>query len=168
MSGPTLIAKLLPKASKSIMGKDKSRARLSMARLVEGWEEIIAPEDPMSIRPVRVGWKWRGEGAERVYEGTLHIAAPSALAMKLSYQESIIVGRVNRLFGLPENGCIKRISLSHDRLAPPLKKAYRPKTGGVTSPETREKLEAVTDPVLRERLSGLAAAMEGRDAAKPR
>lgn len=161
MSGPTLIAKIVPKASKAIMGKDKSKARLSMARLIDQWEEIIAPEDPTLVRPIRVGWKWpkegRGEGAAKITEGTLYIAAPSAIATKLSFQEAIIVGRVNRLFGMPANACIKRISLSHDKLSAPLKKTYRPRLP--VSEETQAALDAVQDPVLKERLAGLAAAM---------
>lgn len=164
MSGPTLIARILPKAAKAIMGKDKSRARLSMARLVDGWDEIIAPEDSSLVRPVRVGWKWRGEGADKVSEGTLHIAAPSAVAAKLVYQEAVIVARVNRLFGLPQNGCIRRISVSHDRVAPPA----RPKRRRADVPvadDTRAILEKVEDPVLREKLAGLAGAMAADAAA---
>jgi hypothetical protein len=157
MSGPTLIAKIVPRASKSIMGKDKSKARLSMARLIDQWEDIIAPEDPLIVRPVRVGWKRIGPPEDKLSEGTLYIAAPSALAPKLTFQEAIIVGRVNRLFGLPSNGCIKRMALSHDKLSAPLKKNYRAKIP--VSAATQARLDTVQDPVLKDRLSGLAAAM---------
>lgn len=160
MSGPTLIARIVPRASKAIMGKDKSKARLSMARLVDQWPDIIAPEDPTLVRPIRVGWKWRGGGAGKIIEGTLYIAAPSAIATKLTFQEAIIVGRVNRLFGLPENACIKRISLSHDKLSTPLKRSYRPKVP--VSADIQGKLDAIHDPVLRERLLSLAASMAER------
>lgn len=164
MSGPTLIARIVPRASKAIMGKDKSKARLSMARLVDQWPDIIAPEDPTLVRPIRVGWKWlkfgKEEGADKIIEGTLHIAAPSAIATKLTFQEAIIVGRVNRLFGLPENACIKRIALSHDKLSAPLKRSYRPKVP--VSAEIQGKLDAIHDPVLRERLLSLAASMAER------
>jgi|GEM_PF-3268377 len=161
MSGPTLIAKIVPKASKAIMGKDRSKARLSMARLIDQWTDIIAPEDPTLVRPIRVSWKWlkfdKAPGGEKIIEGTLHIAAPSAIATKLSYQEAIIIGRVNRLFGLPANACMKRIALSHDKLSVPLKRTYRPKVP--VSAEIQGKLDAVNDPVLRERLTSLAASM---------
>ena len=157
MSGPTLIAKIVPKASKAIMGRDKSRARLSLARLIDQWEDIIAPEDPLIVRPIRVSWKKTGVAENR--EGTLHIAAPSAIATKLTFQEAIIVGRVNRLFGMPETACLKRIALSHDKLAAPMKKAYRPKVP--MSDDTRQVVENVQDPVLKERLKGLAEAMAG-------
>ena len=157
MSGPTLIAKIVSRASKAIMGKDKSKARLSMARLIDQWPEIIAPEDPTLVRPIRVAWKWRGEGADKITEGTLHIAAPSAIATKLSFQESIITGRVNRLFGMPANSCVKRIALSHDKRSAPLKKAYRALIP--VSVETQGTLDAVQDPVLKEKLSKLASAM---------
>lgn len=158
MSGPTLIAKLLPGASKALMGRHKSKARLSMARLIDQWEEIIAPEDPNIVRPVRVGWKWKGEGADKITEGTLYIAAPSALATKITFQEAIIIGRVNRLFGMSGNTCVKRISLSHDKLSPPLKKSYR--TKGTVPADTVDKLDKIEDPVLRARLENLAQAME--------
>ncbi len=158
MSGPTLIANILPRASKAILGKDKSRARLSMARLIDQWAEIIAPEDPLLVRPVRVGWKKiPGEEGQKASEGTLYITAPSALAPKITFQETIIVARVNRLFGLAPHASVRRINLSHDRLAAPLKKAYRAKIP--MGDDTRALLETVDDPVLRERLSGLADAM---------
>jgi hypothetical protein len=157
MSGPTLIAKILPRASQAIMGKDRSKARLSIARLIDQWEHIIAPEDPLIVRPIRVGWKKTGNGEER--EGTLYIAAPSAIATKLTFQEAIIVGRVNRLFGMPASASVRRIALSHDRLSTPLKKSYRPKVP--MAEDTRQVVENIEDPVLREMLKGLAEAMAG-------
>lgn len=155
MSGPTLIARVVPRISKKILGKHKSSARLSMSRLMDSWEEIIAPEDPLAIRPVRVGWRKTDAGGE----GTLYIAAPSALATKLKFQESVISGRINRLFGLPDNGRITRIAISHDKVEAPHARPKRPKNVSL-SPETAQTLEAVEDPVLREKLSGLAKAME--------
>lgn len=140
------------------MGKDKSKARLSIARLIDQWPDIIAPEDPTIVRPIRVGWKKTGEGENR--EGTLYIAAPSAVATKLTFQEAIIVGRVNRLFGMPPGACVKRISLAHDKLSAPLKRSYRAK--GVVTPDTQVKLQEIKDPVLRERLSKLAQSMADR------
>lgn len=160
MAGPTLIARAVPKASKAIMGKDKSKARISMARVADQWEEIIAPEDPMLIRPVRISWKWQGEGDAKTSEGTIHIAAPSALATKLKFQEAIIVGRLNRIFGLNPRYAMKRIALSHDRIAPPLKRRTRQK--GVIEPDTALALKNIEDPVLRERLAGLAEAMASK------
>ncbi len=158
MSGPRLIAKILPNASRAIMGRDRSKARLSIARLIDQWDAIIAPEDPLSVRPVRVGWKKTGDGDTR--EGTLYIVAPSAIATKLTFQEAIIVGRVNRLFGLPENARLRRISISHDRISPPpARRRYRPKVP--MGEDTRNIVENIEDPVLRETLKGLAEAMAG-------
>lgn len=156
MSGPTSIAKLVPRAGKAIMGKDRSKARLSIARLIDGWADIIAPEDPLIVRPIRVGWKKPAKDSE-IREGILYVAAPSALAPKLTFQEAIIIGRVNRLFGMPDNACIHKMVLSHDRLAAPLKKNYRPKLP--VSADAQASVDAVADPVLRERLAGLASAM---------
>ncbi|MBU6235970.1 MAG: DUF721 domain-containing protein [Alphaproteobacteria bacterium] len=155
MSGPTLIARVVPRVSKSMLGKHKSSARISMARLLDGWEELISPEDPMIVRPVRIGWKKTDTGSE----GTLHLAAPSALATKLKFQEAVITGRLNRLFGLPENGRVTRIAISHDKVAAPAPQA-RKKGKGAPSPEALKTLETIEDPVLREKLAGLAAAME--------
>ncbi|MCB1537648.1 MAG: DUF721 domain-containing protein [Alphaproteobacteria bacterium] len=168
MSGPTLIASLLGKASKSIIGRDKSRARLSMARLIDQWPEIIAPEDPLVARPVRVGWRKLPEmDGKKCSEGTLYIAAPSALAARLTYQQAVIVARVNRLFGMPDHCRIARISLAHDRIAAPFKRA--PRTGGVVDAATSATLDGVADPVLRARLEKLARAMAGAAAGeKPR
>jgi hypothetical protein len=136
------------------MGKYKSKARLSLARLIDQWEEIIAPENAMVVRPIRVGWK---KIEDKVFEGTLYIASPSAIATKLTFQEAIIVGRVNRLFGLPPSYCIKRIALSHDKLSAPLKKHYRTKVP--VDAKTKEALDKIEDPVLRERLASMAQAM---------
>ena len=164
MSNPTLIARLIPKASKSIIGKDKSKARLSMARLLDAWEEIIAPENPHAIRPIRVGWKWRGEGAEKVIEGTLHIAAPSAMATKLKFQEAVIIGRINRLFGMPANACVKKIDISHDRAAAPTSRKTTKKQVSNLPDDLKSTIEAIEDPVLKARLEGLAKAMEADNA----
>ena len=107
---------------------------------------------------MRVGWKWKGEGADKVSEGTLYIAAPSALATKITFQEAIIIGRVNRLFGLPENGRVTRMAVEHDRKAtPPLKTRKK----GHVAPDTEAALENVEDGVLREKLQKLAKSMAG-------
>lgn len=159
MSGPTLIARAVSKASKAIMGKYKSKARITLSRIIDHWPEIIAPEDPLIVRPIRVGWKWIGEGSDKISEGTIYIAAPSAVATKLSFQEAVIVGRMNRIFGLGDKYFIKRIAVSHDRIAPPLKKSYRVK--GQITEDTQKRLNEVKDPVLREKLEGLAKAMSG-------
>jgi len=159
MSGPTLIARLVPRISKKLLGKDKSKARLSMTRLLDQWEEIIAPEDPMAVRPVRVGWKWKIDKDVKTSEGTLYITAPSAMAVSLSYQQAIIVGRINRLFGLPENGCVTRMSIVHDASAAlPPRKAHKNQKAGITT-DTQATLDGIDDPVLREKLAGLAKAM---------
>lgn len=155
MSGPTIIARVVPRISKAILGKHKSAARLSMARLIDGWEELIAPEDPLAIRPVRVGWKKTDAGSE----GTLYIAAPSALATKLKFQEAVITGRVNRLFGLPENGKVARIAITHDKVEAPQTRRKK-RMGGPIPADTAATLEGIEDPVLRQKLAGLAAAME--------
>lgn len=155
MSGPTIIARVVPRISKKLLGKHKSSARISMARLLDGWEDLIAPEDPMQVRPIRFGWKKTDTGSE----GTLYLTAPSALATKLKFQEAVIVGRINRLFGLPENGKVARISVTHGAQTAipvkPRKKQIKP-----PSEDMQKTLEAIEDPVLRERLAGLASAME--------
>lgn len=156
MSGPTLIAKIVPRATKKIFGKDKSKARISMPRLLDRWAEIIAPEDPSCVLPARITWK---KLDEKLSAGTLHLFAPSALAAKLMYQEKIIIERVNRLFGLPDHACIKRMVVAHNgaaatRLPAPLKKKK-----GLMDAETAKKLESIEDPVIRARLESLARAM---------
>ncbi len=155
MSGPTLIARVVPRVSKNIFGKYRSGARLSMSRLIDGWEELIAPEDPLLIRPVRVGWKKIENGSE----ATLYIAAPSALATKLKFQEAVIVSRVNRLFGLPENGRVARIAITHDKIDAGQVRT-RKKGKGTVSAAAQATLDAVDDPVLRQKLQGLAEAMD--------
>ncbi len=159
MSGPTLIARMIPKVSKRILGKDRSKARLSFARMLDQWEEIIAPEDPLSVRPMRVGWRTRMEGERKISEGTLYVNAPSALAVTLSYQQAVIVGRVNRLFGLPEGGQVTRLSIVHDapQMPPP---RPRRKAEGRIDAATQTVLDHIEDPVLRERLASLARAMD--------
>ena len=57
MSGPTLIAKIVPRATKKILGKDKSKARISMPRLFDQWQHIITPADPSVVLPNRITWK---------------------------------------------------------------------------------------------------------------
>lgn len=155
MSGPTLIARVMPRVSKKMLGKHKSGARVSMARLMDSWPDMVTPEDPMIVRPVRVSWKKTENGSE----GTLHIAAPSAMATKLKFQEAVIVGRVNRLFGLPVNGAIMRVAITHDKMAAPAIKA-RKSGKSIVTPEIQKSLEYIEDPVLREKLSTLAAAMD--------
>ena len=155
MSGPTLIAKIVPKATKTIFGKDKSKARISMPRLLDRWAEVIAPEDPSSVLPSRISWK---KLDEKTSTGTLHVTAPSALAAKLMYQEKIIVERVNRLFGLPPYACLSRLTVTHQtgtsKLPAPIKK-----NRANIDAQTAEKLAKIDDPVLRERLESLARAM---------
>jgi hypothetical protein len=154
MSQPTLIARIVPRVSKKMFGKYKSGARVTMSRLLDAWEEIVAPEDALAIRPVRVTWKKTDTGSE----GTLHMAAPSALAAKLVYQEAVITGRVNRLFGLPEYGLVKRIAVTHDRQAAiPAKAHKKPKMP--LSDDTQKTLDTIEDPVLKDRLKSLAEAM---------
>lgn len=156
MAQPTLIARIVPRISKKMLGKYRTGARVSMPRLLEGWAEVIAPEDPVAIQPVRVTWKKLDDGSS---EGVLHIAAPSALAARLSYQQAVIVARVNRLFGLPEKGSVRRIALTHDRVAAPAPARPRRVVAVPVPEDMARSVEAVEDPVLRERLLELARAM---------
>jgi len=108
------------------------------------------------VLPNRITWK---KLDEKTSAGTLHVFAPSALAAKLMYQEKIIIERVNRLFGLPDHACLRKMMVAHGgnatgKLPAPLKKKK-----GIIDAETAKKLDSVEDPVLKARLEALARSM---------
>lgn len=158
MSQPTLISHLLHRAGKKIFGKEISRARITMPRLLEAWTDLIAPDDATQILPSRIVWKKNPDGTS---SGTLHILAPSALAAKLMYRERIIIERVNRAFGLPPNSCLSRMAVTHSsqsarKFTPP------PKPVNISA-DTAEHLAKIEDPVLREKLESLARSMASKN-----
>lgn len=162
MSQLTPISHLLHKAGKKIFGKQKSRARITLPRLLELWEDIIAPDDATQILPSHITWK---KLEEKVFAGTLYITAPSAIAAKIMYRERIIIERVNRTFGLPDYGRITRLSVTHASIA--TKKFTPPPAAstasGAISSDTEAHLAKVDDPVLREKLTSIARAMASKN-----
>lgn len=158
MSHPTLISHLLHRAGKKIFGKAKSSARITMPRLLEAWNEIIAPDDSSQILPSRITWKKVETGGSA---GTLHILAPSAFAAKIMYREKIIVERINRTFGLPATSCLTRMAVTHSSQTP--KKFTPPKKVGTVTSDTLEHLAKIEDPVLREKLESLARSMASKN-----
>lgn len=149
------------------MGKSTSKARVTLAGLMDKWPDIIAPEDPLKIMPERVSWRTEtknAEGKTLSASGTLHILAPSAFAAKLMYQEAVIIERVNRMFGLPVTYQIKRLSITHHQGQSVQRRPKVQGQGGdkALDEETARKLSDIEDPVIRATLTALARAMANK------
>lgn len=125
------------------------RFGFTQGALIERWGEIVGPTYARHCRPLRLRFA-RGS----TDQGTLAIAATSALAPMLHHVEAQIIERANRILGY---AAVARISIEQGAamVAPP---PPAPIPGPL--PESaRSSLRQIDDPELRATLQSLAEAL---------
>jgi hypothetical protein len=132
-------------------GQAFRRFGFTQAALIERWAEIVGPAYARHCRPLRLRFP-RGQKDQ----GTLAIAATSALAPMLAHVQPQIIERANRILG---HAAVARIVVEQgEAMAPP----PAPPLAPAPIPEaTRSTLKDIADPDLRATLESLAQALAG-------
>ena len=153
--------KLLSVTVPKVTGKVFDRKYTMLGRLLTQWDEIIGPELATKTQPVKLKYmKYKqGEKKSAGSNATLEIACSSADATILHYQKTLILERINRIFGddwIRDIKFVPTVSNGKDAL-----KTRRKSTKNLTEADKKHlslMLEGVDDPDLRERLESMAKA----------
>lgn len=133
----------------SVGGQVFRRFGFTQSLLIERWPEIVGPAYARHCRPLRLRFP-RGQKEQ----GTLAIAATSAVAPMLRHVEAQLIERANRVLGY---AAVARLAIEQGELmaaapAPPPPPAPIPDTA-------RSTLKDIADPELRATLESLAQAL---------
>lgn len=120
--------------------------------LLEQWETIIGPDYARTTTPVAIKFPMTPDKQQERREGTLSIAAPAALRTEIQHDSTMIIEKVNRVFGYT---AIARLHLVPAALAqmPVEPPPVRPVTLAAGL------LDGIDDPELRDQLTSLASHM---------
>jgi hypothetical protein len=130
-------------------GQAFRRFGFTQSVLFERWADIVGPAYARHCRPLRLKYP-RGQKDQ----GTLAIAATSALAPMLRHVEAQVIERTNRILG---HAAVAKISIEQGEV---MAAAPDPAPLPVPIPDTtRSTLKEIADPELRATLESLAQAL---------
>jgi hypothetical protein len=133
----------------TVGGQAFRRFGFTQSLLFERWTEIVGPAYARHCRPLRLRFP-RGQKEQ----GTLAIAATSALAPMLHHVEAQVIERANRVLGY---AAVARLAIEQGAVMQP---APAPPPAPAAIPEaTRSTLKDIADPELRATLESLAQAL---------
>lgn len=147
------LSNILPTIMKKIGGSAESRNAASIMRIINHWSEIIGKEFAQKSVPVKITFKYqkdRETGEQQQLMG-LKIKTEGALSTIIAMRETIILERLNRLFGTDK---FKKLTIEHGFVQNKTSKSKKTKT--VTYDLELPKID---DPVLKSRLESLGQAV---------
>lgn len=137
-----------------LAGAAFSRKYVLLGRIVSHWAEIVGPDFAARAAPDGLHYRRSGKGEDKKTSVFLDIAATSADAAQLVYQQDLILERMNRIFGerlvegvrfvhKPANQSRKPLSSKKKPLTEDEKNTLSGLLGGVDDPEIRAGLESL-------------------------
>lgn len=118
MSKPRSMSDLVPNLTKGILGKKS----LLFGKMLADWTHIAGAEIASKAIPLDLKY---AKKIDQKSQATLHLAVQSAFALEVSYQQSLLIERLNMFFGYPAIKDIKIIQQTNvmtskrSRIAPP-------------------------------------------------
>lgn len=145
----------LSESTTRVTSRNFSRKFVAIGRIVKSWDDIIGKKFATKAVPNRILYR-KPSGKRKKPEAILEIAASSADATLLHYQQDLILERMRHLFGEEWITGIKFKATTLVSAPGPKKKAPRPLTA-VQKNHLSDVLDGVTDTELQEKLSALGA-----------
>lgn len=131
-----------------------SRKFVSLSRILTQWEDIIGKDMAGKCQPIKLNYR-KPKSKNDKPQATLDIAASSADAAVLVFQKTLILERINQLFG---DNWVTDIKFDH-LAARDTKKASERKVKPLLTPEDMQNLSAtlgsIEDEELKKRLERL-------------
>ena len=150
----------LSEATARIAGKSFERKYIALGRIVKHWPEIVGQALADKAQPVKIHYR-KKKGGQKPF-ATLEIACSGADSTKLHYQKTLILERMNQIFGeawitdLKFVPIVSNVSVSKSRKSlPPLTEEQK-KT-------LSQSVLAIEDEDMRERLLSLGEGIVKKD-----
>lgn len=138
---------------KKIGGAAEAKQSASLMRLINHWADIIGHEMAPKTQPVKIGFnkqKNRETGEQETIR-TLQLKAEGSLGTVIAMRETIILERINRLFGTDN---FKKLNIIHGKISKP-----QPTKATNTAVKYDLDLSDIDDPILKQRLESLGQAV---------
>jgi len=134
-------------------GAAQAKNSASIIKVINHWGEIMGHEMATKCQPVKIGFKKQKnrETGEQETIRTLKLKTDSALGTIIAMRETIILERLNRMFGTDN---FKKLIIEHGYQSKPSQKSQ-------TSQSKKHdiNLSHIDDPILKERLESLGQAV---------
>ena len=141
---PRLLADMIPRLTEGIFGKKN----LLFGKMLAAWPEIAGADIAAQTVPLDLKFQRTAKQAESAAKKTpgqaiLHLAVQPAYALELSYQQSLLIERINMFFGY---AAIKDIRIVQNSEVMNNKRVATPSKRPLTMQES-EKLETMVSGV---------------------
>lgn len=131
-----------------------SRKYVLLGRIVTHWAEIVGPDFAARAAPEGLRYQRSGKGEDKKVKVFLDIAATSADAARMIYQQDLLIERMNRIFG---ETLVNGVRFVHKPANQP-RKPLSPKKKPLTEDEKNTlsgMLDRIEDPDIRAGLESL-------------
>ena len=133
------------------------RKYIALGRIVSQWTDIVGKDLADKVQPAALKYRTFKDKRKKP-DAILEIATSTAYATKLHYQKSLILERINRLFGDDWVSDIRFVNIPSNQSRMPQKSS--PKILGQEDQNyIRETLDYITDNEVRNRLEKFGEAL---------
>lgn len=147
------IASLVPSLVRKMGGAAEAKKSAHIIRVMNHWPDIIGKDMATRTKPLKIGFKRQKDRktGEQTSFRVLQIMAEGALGTTIAMRETIILERLNRIFGCDD---FKKLDIRHGSVAK-IQKTQAP------TQEIKYDLDLgeINDPVLKQRLESLGQAV---------
>lgn len=134
-------------------GAAEAKKSASLIRLINHWPEIIGADMALKTMPIRIAYSQQRnrQSGEQQKIMILKIKAEGAVVSTIAMRQSIILDRLNRLFGTED---FKKLDITQGKISAPAKQRKK-----YTGKKYDIGLTDIEDPVLKSRLESLGQAV---------
>lgn len=120
---PRLLADMIPRLTENIFGKKN----MLFGKMLAAWGEIAGADIAAHTVPLDLKFQRTAKQADNASKKTpgqavLHLAVQPAYALELSYQQSMLIERINMFFGyaaIKEIRIVQNSEVMNNKVAPP-------------------------------------------------
>jgi hypothetical protein len=147
------LSNILPSLVKKIGGAVETKNTASLVRVLNHWTDIMGTDMAPKSMPVKIYSKRQKDRhtGEQVQFSCLRIKTEGSLSTAIAMRETIIVERLNRLFGADH---FKKIDIEHGFIG-----ARKPTVKKKETTNFDIDVSDISDPVLKSRLESLGQAV---------
>ena len=118
------MAKIMPSVMKTLGGAAEAKKAATIIRAVNHWADIMGAELATKSAPVKITAKKQKnrDTGEQETIFVLKLKAEGSLGTTIAMRETIILDRLNRLFGTDQ---FKKLIIEHGTITLPVKKATK-------------------------------------------
>lgn len=151
------LAKVMPSLMKTLGHSSSAKKSVTLIRIMNHWSDIIGQDMAMHSTPLRIGYKKQKcpETGELKSYSMLKIRCEGALGTMIAMRQTIIVERLNRLFGA---AYFSGIQIEHGTV-----KAVKAPTKKPAPIHFDLDLPDIDDPILKTRLESLGQAIMNKN-----